>query len=238
MSEQQYNSSTQDGSTQLYVGSSLLDSQLETADKIEIGRVASIQAEWRDDGRLVLTALCTGPQALAHRVARPLGTLFRWLFRNRFDHAIPMSELTDISLVLSLRGDAIEYPTGQADRWLAQHVLRWIPGSGYRKGTQHPTQLVGYTSSTSARILLLEELLGSNIVTASGKRVGRIFDAQLSPGPDYEVVALMYGRNALLSRVNVLRSAVHAFHINDKLETISWSQVASFAHHTVTLKKS
>ena len=35
----------------------IMDNQLETCDQHKIGRVADIEAEWRDDGKLVLTNL-------------------------------------------------------------------------------------------------------------------------------------------------------------------------------------
>jgi hypothetical protein len=31
---------------------------------------------------------------------------------------------------LHLRGKAEQYDIGQSDRWIAEHILRWIPGSG------------------------------------------------------------------------------------------------------------
>src|SRR5205814_3679180 len=45
----------------------IIDNQLETSDNCEIGRVADIEAEWRDDGKLELINIITGPQALAGR---------------------------------------------------------------------------------------------------------------------------------------------------------------------------
>lgn len=114
---------------QLFSIRDIIDSQLETHDKIEIGRVADIEAEWREDGTLVLTNLVTGPQALAGRVATPLRSLFRWLLRDRFEHRIPISEVEEFGPTLALRGRAEDYTVGQSDRWIAQHILRWIPGS-------------------------------------------------------------------------------------------------------------
>lgn len=108
----------------------LLDAQLETADGVRIGRVADIEAEWRDDGALVLTSILTGPQALAGRVARGLVPLARFFFRNRFERRIPMTDVVETGPTVRLRGNATNYPTGQSDRWLAGHIVRFIPGSG------------------------------------------------------------------------------------------------------------
>ena len=30
-----------------------------------------------------------------------------------------------------LRGKAADYPVGKSERWIADHLLRWIPGSGH-----------------------------------------------------------------------------------------------------------
>ena len=110
--------------------SDIIDNQLETRDKHKIGRVADIEAEWREDGRLVLTHIVTGPQALAGRVASHLEPLFKFLLRDRFEHRLPISEIEDFGPTLRLRKKAADYQVGQADTWIAEHILRWIPGSG------------------------------------------------------------------------------------------------------------
>ncbi len=108
----------------------LLDAQLQTADGVRIGRIADIEAEWRDDGTFVLTYLLTGPQALAGRVTSRLVPLARFIFRDRFERRVPISEVVETGPEVRLRGNAAEYPIGQADRWLADHIVRFIPGSG------------------------------------------------------------------------------------------------------------
>jgi hypothetical protein len=109
----------------------IIDSQLETHDHIRIGRVADIEAAWLEDGTLVLTALVTGPQALAGRVGTSLRPLARFIFRDHFEHQIPLSDIENFGPTLHLRRNATEYRIGQSDRWIANHILRWIPGSGY-----------------------------------------------------------------------------------------------------------
>ena len=223
----------------LSAGGDFLDSQLETADHIEIGRVAGMEAEWDKDGRLALVALLTGPQTLAGRVARPLRTLFRWIFHDHFDHAIPMSELAKVELVLHLRGNAADYPTGNTERWLTNHILRWIPGNGYKKSdTSEQVKLIEYKPDKGKRIIRLQELLGSKIMTHDGKKVGHIFDLQVSHGPEYEVVSIVYGRLAILYRMHVLYPFARMLHLKSREpETIAWSQVASFEDRRIMLKK-
>jgi hypothetical protein len=110
----------------------IIDSQLETSDDVEIGRVADIEAEWREDGSLVLASLVSGPQALTARVSSRLTPFASWLFRDRFDHRIPIKDVECFGPTLRLCGRADDYPVGSSELWIAKYILRWIPGSGYR----------------------------------------------------------------------------------------------------------
>lgn len=111
----------------------ILDSQLLTRDGRSIGRVADIEAEVQEDGGLRLTYLVVGPQALAGRVSNALGDLFRFFLRDRFDYRIAIGEVKKIGPTLTLRGKAEDYAVGQSERWIADHILRWIPGNGRSK---------------------------------------------------------------------------------------------------------
>jgi len=108
----------------------ILDSQLLTSDGRRIGRVADISAEEFADGSLRLTQLVVGPQALAGRISLHLRALFHFFLRDRFEHSIPISEVTRFGPTLYLRGKAEDYAVGQSERWIAKHILRWIPGNG------------------------------------------------------------------------------------------------------------
>lgn len=114
----------------LLVMRDMMDSQLETRDGIRVGRVADVRAEWRDDGTLVLTHLVTGPQALAGRLSEHLRPLAHFLLRDRFEHAIPLSEVECFGPTIRLRGRADDHALARADRWIASHILRWLPWSG------------------------------------------------------------------------------------------------------------
>jgi sporulation protein YlmC with PRC-barrel domain len=88
----------------------------------------------------------------------------------------------------------------------------------------------------SQRRITVEDLVGSNIVTADGKRVGRIVEIHVSPGPDYRVVELLFGRYGWLDRLNLLRLIHGKYRPIVESERISWDAVASFQRFTVTLK--
>jgi hypothetical protein len=110
----------------------IIDSQLETSDNVEIGRVADIEAEWGANGKLHITALIIGPQALARRVSTPLEALFRNFLKDRFEYRISIYDVEQYGPTLRLRGKAADYQVGQSEKWITRHILRWIPGSGYR----------------------------------------------------------------------------------------------------------
>jgi sporulation protein YlmC with PRC-barrel domain len=108
----------------------ILDSQLLTSDGKRIGRVADIAAEEYPDGSLRLTHLLLGPQALAGRINSHVRVIFHFFLRDRFEHSIPISEITRFGPTLILRGRAKDYRAGGSERWIAKHILRWIPGNG------------------------------------------------------------------------------------------------------------
>ena len=135
---------------QILVMRNIMDNQLETSDDIEIGRVADIEAELRPDGRLVLTRLMTGPEALAGRISSRLRPIVHFLLRNRFEHGIPIDDLDGFHPTLRLRGRAIDYSTGESERWLANHIFRWLPGSGWKEWHEQLEQSGTGTAETEA----------------------------------------------------------------------------------------
>ena len=48
----------------------------------------------------------------------------------------------------------------------------------------------------------LEELLYKRIITANGKKLGHVFDIQLSRDGEHRVTALMFGQKSLLFRLH------------------------------------
>lgn len=110
----------------------LIDERLRGPDGRSVARVAGLEAEWRPDGALVLTAMMVGPEELASRVSRRLRRPAGGLLRGKFEHRVPMDEIAEIGLDIHLRGDPERYGVGTADGWVFDHLLRFIPGSGPR----------------------------------------------------------------------------------------------------------
>lgn len=83
--------------------------------------------------------------------------------------------------------------------------------------------------------LFLGDLLGCEIVTAEGKVLGHVADIQLSQGPVYSVIALLYGEQGWLYRWHVLNPFKRGVQ-RPEPKKIPWSAVASFQQPVVRLK--
>lgn len=82
----------------------------------------------------------------------------------------------------------------------------------------------------------MEELLGSRIVTSEGKRIGHVIEIQVTRGPVYKVVELLFGRYAWLYHLHILHPLAQAFGWRAEPEHIPWEAVERVEHSTVTLK--
>ncbi len=82
----------------------------------------------------------------------------------------------------------------------------------------------------------LEELLYKKIMTADGKRIGHVFDIQISRDGAFRIMALMYGEKSLLFRLHAYEPFARAFRFNQKPRTIPWDEIDHFDHTAVYLK--
>jgi hypothetical protein len=79
----------------------------------------------------VIRNLVTGPEALVRRVSSHLAPVARWIFRGRFDKRIAMDQIVSIEgLEIHLKRNAASYAPGASERWIARHLLRFLPGTG------------------------------------------------------------------------------------------------------------
>ena len=108
----------------------LIDQRLITADGRTVARVADLDLEWRPDSTLAVSGLLVGPQSLARRVSNRLGPVAHFLLRDRFEHRLPVAEIDRLELDVHLGQTADRYQVGRADRWVVDHILRFIPGNG------------------------------------------------------------------------------------------------------------
>ncbi len=82
----------------------------------------------------------------------------------------------------------------------------------------------------------IEDLVGSRIETAAGRRVGRVVDVEVEPAPSYRVCALLYGLYGWLYRFHALQAAAAIISIHARYERIPWDGVAAYDGRTVRLK--
>jgi sporulation protein YlmC with PRC-barrel domain len=97
---------------------------------------------------------------------------------------------------------------------------------------EQPAQL----PRTSRTIIRIEDLIGSKIVTAEGKKLGRVVDIHVTREREPEVIALVYGHLAWLYRLGVLYPFSQVFHLKFHPYIVPWSAVEKFERLTVTLK--
>jgi hypothetical protein len=114
---------------------SLLDRQIIDPDGRLLANVDDLELTERDDGRLVVTALLTGPGALGPRLGGRLGhwTVAVWRrLRADSDPMLGRIDTADISRIdsavhLSVRAD--DPGIDGLERWVDAHIISRIPGA-------------------------------------------------------------------------------------------------------------
>jgi hypothetical protein len=122
---------------QMYLGLHLLDRQLVDRKRQLAGKVDDLELELRDDGRLYVTAILAGPGALARRLGAK--TFGRWRERalavlSEGDPPatrIPLARVAGIGNHVDLIDDREDLATFATERWVLDHIISRIPGSGH-----------------------------------------------------------------------------------------------------------
>lgn len=111
----------------------LLDRQIIDNDGRMIGKVDDVELEQRDDGRIYVTALLSGPGALGPRLGGGLGTIVTSSWSRLSGRSEPAR--VDWSLVASVE-TAIRLAVGRTtvaldgfETWMRDRVIAAIPGS-------------------------------------------------------------------------------------------------------------
>ena len=86
------------------------------------------------------------------------------------------------------------------------------------------------------KTITIEDLVGSKVVTAEGKLVGHVTEVQVTPGPEYRVIAFDFGLNAWLDRLHLLGRLVALRAKDMEPRTAYWDDVDRYERFTVTLK--
>ncbi len=120
----------------LWAGLHLLDHQLIDRDGRLCGNVDDLELSPSEDGHsLFVTAIYSGPGALATRLGHPV--LGRWLERlhNRVDGdlerlaPIPFGRVTEVGSAIKVDASHDELPTAATDKWVGDHIIGHIPGA-------------------------------------------------------------------------------------------------------------
>jgi sporulation protein YlmC with PRC-barrel domain len=119
------------------IGFDLMDRQILDRDGQPVGKVDDVELTVDANGRLHLTALLVGQEALGTRIGGDLG---RWMagvaMRLRGPHAaapirIPYEVVADVgaAITLSLRRELLTEPP--LESWLRDNLIGRIPGAGH-----------------------------------------------------------------------------------------------------------
>ena len=115
----------------------LLDRQVVDPDVRLLGKVDDLELAEQPDGTLVVTALLSGPLALAPRLGGRLGGWVEAVVRRLALDRDPAPRRIDIGDVTSI-GSAVtvvvpdgDAPAARLERWLDDHLIRRIPGSDH-----------------------------------------------------------------------------------------------------------
>lgn len=82
---------------------------------------------------------------------------------------------------------------------------------------------------------LISDLLDCRVVTAEGKVLGHVADVQLSPGPDFKVIALMFGMQSWLYRLHVINPFRKASQ-PARPKVVLWESVESVGRSVIRMK--
>jgi sporulation protein YlmC with PRC-barrel domain len=123
---------------ELYLGAHLLDRQMLARDGRRCGKVDDVELEADPEtGHLFVRALHCGPGALLTRTGHTrlghwLRRAQRWLDDGEDRGVVPLRAVADIGAQVRLSLDADELATEGGERWVSDHLIGPIPGSGRR----------------------------------------------------------------------------------------------------------
>jgi len=170
------------------LGLRLLDDQLLDVDGHRCGRVDDIQLKGKPGSRTEVSALLVGPGAWTPRLRRPFSDLVDGLSPDHM-HVIPWDEVTAVGTAVHLSSTAKELGLETND---GRNVL-WAGAPP--RGTMR-----------------VSELLRSSLITASGRKVGRVWDVRVERqtklpdervNEDWRVTGLISGRGGWQERIGL-----------------------------------
>jgi sporulation protein YlmC with PRC-barrel domain len=111
----------------------LLDRQIVDHDGAMVAKVDDLELEEREDGRLHVTALLTGPGALGPRLGGAFGNMVTstWsrLAGRTEPGRVPWSSVASVGIVVTLAVDRTTVAVDGLEVWMRDRVVAAIPGS-------------------------------------------------------------------------------------------------------------
>ncbi len=112
----------------------LLDRQLLDHEGRMVGKVDNVELEERDDGRVYVTALLSGPGALGPRYGGALATVVTatWsrLSGRTEPTRVPWGQVAQLGTAVHLAVGSTAAGLEGFERWMRDRVIAAIPGSG------------------------------------------------------------------------------------------------------------
>ena len=202
--------------TEVDLGLRLLDDQLFDVKEHRCGRVDDVQLKGSPGAKTEVAALLIGPGAWGKRLRRPFSQLVEGL-GPRYMHLVSWGEVAAIGTAVSLAHTAEELGLEANDG----RNVQWV-GSPPR-GT-----------------IRLSSLLGATLATASGERLGRIWDVRAerqTKVPDehiteaWRVTGLIAGRRGWEGRIGLSPEG----HPTEGEALIPWESVQEIGAGVVTV---
>jgi sporulation protein YlmC with PRC-barrel domain len=125
------------GGRRLDAALNLLDRQIVDCNGRMAGKVSDLELRERDDGRLVVSALLTGPGALGPRLPGFLGRAVLAAWRRLSSDGDPpparieYSAVRDIGSAVELTVPRAELPNQELERWALTRIVDKLPGAGH-----------------------------------------------------------------------------------------------------------
>jgi hypothetical protein len=118
----------------------LLDRQIVDPDDRMVAKVDDVELAERSDGRLVVTALLTGPGALGPRLGGSLGSGVVAVWRRLRADAEPrpgridMADVVALDRVVRVGRRREQVGVDGLERWVRERVVSRLPGAGHDPG--------------------------------------------------------------------------------------------------------
>ena len=194
----------------------LLDDQLLDVDEHRCGRVDDIQLKGKPGSRTEVSALLVGPGAWPPRLRRPFSYVVEGVAPDHV-HVIPWSEVVAVGTAVRLSSTAAEL--------------------GLETNDGRSVQWVGAPPQGTIRVA---DLLRSDLVTRSGRRVGRIWDVRVERQtrlPDervneaWRVTGLISGKGGWQERIGLSPEGDP----NEAEHFVPWKSVEDIGDGVVTI---